>query len=81
MTERPEERRKHAFRRNARGQAVQTFRLRGLDPAATYEVTGLDEGKPRKVGGKELLERGLGVEIRDKPGAAVVSYRKVQSSP
>jgi alpha-galactosidase len=65
-----------AFRRTACGQAGQTFRLRGLDPAATYEVTDLDEGKPRKVSGKELMENGLAVEIKDKPGAAVISYRK-----
>jgi alpha-galactosidase len=67
-----------AFRRAACQQARATFRLRGLDPAATYEVTDLDEGKPHTHAGKDLLDRGLPVEIKDKPGAALIAYRKVK---
>ena len=33
-----------AFRRDECGDAAKTFRLQGLDPAATYEVTDLDVG-------------------------------------
>ena len=49
--------------------------LQGLDPAATYEVTDLDVGTPAKLSGKSLMEEGLAVEIKDKPGAAVITYQ------
>jgi hypothetical protein len=29
-----------------------------------------------KVSGKDLMEKGLPVEIQDKPGAAVIVYKK-----
>jgi alpha-galactosidase len=64
-----------AFRRDECGEAKQTFKLQGLDPAATYEVTDLDVGKPVKVSGKRLMEEGLAVEIKAKPGAAVFTYQ------
>jgi alpha-galactosidase len=65
-----------AFRRPDCGEAEQTYRLRGLDPAATYEVLNLDVEGSTKVSGKELMEKGLAVEIKDKPGAAVIVYKK-----
>ncbi len=67
-----------AFRRKNNGEAAQTYRLRGLDPAAVYEVTNFDVAGSTKVSGKELMEKGLTVEIKDKPGAAVIVYRRVQ---
>jgi alpha-galactosidase len=65
-----------AFRRDECGEAKATFKLRGLDPAATYEVTDLDVGTPAKISGKSLMEDGLAVEIKDKPGAAILTYKK-----
>lgn len=63
-----------AFRRDKCEKQTETFRLSGLDPAAQYELTTFDaEGKTR-ASGKELMEKGLAIEIEDKPGAAVVSY-------
>ena len=52
--------------------------LQGLDPAANYEVTDLDLGKPRQMSGRELMEKGLLVTIADRPGAALITYRKVK---
>jgi alpha-galactosidase len=65
-----------AFRRGKSDDTRKTFRLMGLDPAAQYEVVDLDQGTPKVVGGKELMEQGLAVEIGEKPGAALVKYRK-----
>ena len=49
-----------AFRRSDCGEASQTLRLRGLDPAATYEVTNLDEDGSTKVsGGSTPLSTGF----------------------
>jgi alpha-galactosidase len=65
-----------AFRRANCAEATITLRLSGLDPAAWYEITNCDAQGSTKVSGKELMETGLTVEIKDKPGAAVVLYRQ-----
>jgi alpha-galactosidase len=66
-----------AFRRDQCMDSLLVCRLRGLNPSALYEVTNLDvEGKTRSSG-RELMEKGLTVEIKDKPGAAVIVYRQV----
>ncbi|MBM4142458.1 MAG: alpha-galactosidase [Lentisphaerae bacterium] len=55
-----------AFRRAQCVEAAQTFFLRGLDPAARYEVTNLDAGgSPMSVSGRDLMAKGMTVEIRD----------------
>jgi alpha-galactosidase len=66
-----------AFRRSNCDQPAQTFRLNDLDPAAHYEVNNLDVKGSTKVTGKELMETGLTVDIQDKPGAAVIIYKRV----
>jgi len=67
-----------AFRRERNEEATRSFRLNGLDPAAHYEVVDMDVGTPQTVSGKELLEQGVVVEIKGKPGAAILTYRKVK---
>lgn len=74
------------FRRDQCETGAQTYRLRGLDPAAMYEVINFDvEGTTKVSGGstplttgKDLMEKGLTVEIAEKPGAAVIVYRRAQ---
>jgi alpha-galactosidase len=65
-----------AFRRPDCAEASQTYRLRGLDPAAMYEITNFDVNGSTTMSGQDLLEKGLTVEIKDKPGAAVIVYRR-----
>jgi alpha-galactosidase len=69
-----------AFRRDQCETGTQTYRLRGLDSAMTYEVTNFDRKENVRSNGKDLMEKGLPVEIADKPGAAVIVYRKIQPS-
>jgi alpha-galactosidase len=67
-----------AFRRDKCEKQTETFRLSGLDSAAQYELNNFDaEGKTR-ASGKELTEKGLTIEIEDKPGAAVVFYVRLK---
>jgi alpha-galactosidase len=67
------------FRRDQSFYESARFKLRGLDPAARYIVVELGDPKSkREVGGRELLEHGLGVEIRDRPSVAVLTYEKVR---
>jgi len=65
-----------AFRRDKDAEATKNLVLRGLDPAATYEVTNLDTKTPKRISGKDLMKAGLPVEITAKPGAAIILYKK-----
>lgn len=70
-----------AFRRPGSDVFGLQLRLRGLKAEARYEVADLDapEGSAKAVSnGRELMERGLEVAIRDRPGAALIVYREKQ---
>jgi alpha-galactosidase len=64
------------FRRSESPYVRADFRLRGLAPAAIYEVWNFDVAGTTMIAAKELIEKGLIVEIKDKPGAAVITYRQ-----
>jgi len=69
-----------AFFRDENNNQVEpprNLRLRGLDPAATYQVTDFDAGTPTTFSGGRLMQEGLQVQFLTKPGAAVFTYRKV----
>ena len=63
------------FRRGECSEARLVFKLHGLDPKARYELTNFDLADRSIISGKELITKGLPVEIRDKPGAALITYR------
>lgn len=65
------------FRRAGSAYETARFQLRGLVPGASYEVRDLDAAAPLKFTGRELLETGLPVSIKDRPGALIVTYRKL----
>ncbi len=67
-----------AFRREQCDEAVKYLRLSGLDPSVLYEVTDLERAEALRFSGKELMEKGLKVEIHDKPGAAVIVYQRAE---
>ena len=64
------------FRREKNGDTTKTVRLRSLDPTTYYEVTDHDTGTTTAASGKELIERGLTVEINAQPGAVVLLYKQ-----
>jgi alpha-galactosidase len=66
-----------AFRRNHCEVTSKVFWLRRLDPNSLYEITNLDVEGSRTISGKELMKNGLTVQIKDKPGAAVITYKRV----
>jgi alpha-galactosidase len=63
-----------AFRRAESVYRAAEFKLRGLDPEAAYAVTDLDAPEPRTISGRELLEKGLVVDLPQRPSAAVIVY-------
>jgi alpha-galactosidase len=65
-----------AFRRAKNLQASAKFKLRGLDPAAVYVLTNLDVAAAVAMTGRELLDQGLPVVMKEKPAAAIITYKK-----
>ena len=64
------------FRRHDSPYETATYGLRGLEEAASYDVTDIDTGEARRLSGRELMQRGLPVRIVQKPGALVFTYKK-----
>jgi hypothetical protein len=64
------------FRRAECPEETLSLKLQGLDPNAKYEMENLDDAGKQTLSGKELMEQGLPVTVKDKPGAALFIYRK-----
>ncbi len=65
-----------AFRRPDSPFETARFKLRGLDAKATYAVKDLDEAAEVTMTGAELMDKGVPVTIKQRPGAALVAYRR-----
>jgi alpha-galactosidase len=63
------------FRREEAPYRVADFLLRGLEAEKVYELENLDAGASFQAGGKDLMEKGLMVEIKERPASAVFVYR------
>lgn len=50
------------------------FPLHELDAERSYEVTDIDSGRTRHVGGGELMATGLAVELQGTPASALIRY-------
>ena len=68
-----------AFRRSHNDEPRRVFRLRGLDPEARYEVSTLDEGRRTSGSGRDLMTKGLVVDLPEPRGAAILFYRRKKS--
>jgi alpha-galactosidase len=66
-----------AFRRAKCEAGTSRFKLSALDRKAEYEVRDLDSIKPVRLMGAELMDRGIPVTVKAKPGAALLVYKKV----
>jgi alpha-galactosidase len=62
---------------NNQVEPARNLRLRGLDPAAMYQVTDFDAGTPNTISGSRLMQEGLQVKFLIKPGAAVFTYKRL----
>jgi len=65
-----------AFRRPQCAEEVVRYKLRGLDAKATYTVTNFDVAGSTEMAGRELLEQGLPLVLKDCPSAALIAYKK-----
>jgi hypothetical protein len=67
-----------AFRREGSSYETARFRLRGLEPAASYRFTDLDRpDATRTETGRELMDTGLELAITTRPGSAILTYEKL----
>jgi alpha-galactosidase len=64
------------FRRGDSPYESARFKLRGLDAAVRYVLTNRDEAGSTESTGRALMENGLAVSMKDRPSAAVITYRK-----
>jgi alpha-galactosidase len=67
-----------AFRRADSSCAAMGFQLRGLDPDALYQVRNLDASRSKQLRGRDMLEKYLLVDITERPGAAVITYKRTR---
>ncbi len=54
------------------------LRLRGIDPAAEYEVEDADSGRKERMRGKKLLETGIRVDLPEPRSSKMVFYKKIK---
>jgi alpha-galactosidase len=65
-----------AFRREASPYESVQLILHNLEPDAVYTLTNFDEPGTKEMTGRELCEKGLSIVLKDKPSAAIVTYKK-----
>lgn len=65
-----------AFRREQCAGGSMRAKLWGLEPDAVYAVKNLDEQTAGEISGRELMDRGLSIVIKDQPGSALIYYQK-----
>ncbi len=65
-----------AFRRDDNPSETMQAKLQGLEPEAVYSITNLDDDSVMDIAGRELTNDGLNIVIKDKPGSALIYYRK-----
>lgn len=66
-----------AFRRMDSNSFGGQLRLFGLDADAVYELTNFDEPAKVEMTGQQLMEQGLEILIRKRPGSVIVTYKKL----
>ncbi len=65
-----------AFRRAQSPYDSACVSLHGLEPGAIYTLTNVDAAGSTEAIGRELLEPGLIIVMKDKPASTVIIYRK-----
>jgi len=65
-----------AFRREQNQSDTLLVQFRGLDPAVIYTVRNLDDESTTDRSGRELMDQGFAIVIRQEPGSALIFYRK-----
>ena len=65
------------FKRSESPYETARYKLRGLDEAARYRITNIDDPTPVEMSGRELMTKGLEVTLAKPGSAAIFLYAKV----
>lgn len=65
-----------AFAHDATPYRVAQFKLHGLDAGATYEFTDMDSHATTKATGRDVMEKGLRIEVAGPATAPVITYKR-----
>jgi alpha-galactosidase len=68
-----------AFRRPNCPYVSAQYKLRALEPAVRYVISDLDTDRSTRMSGRELMENGLLITIPEKPGAALMTYKRTDT--
>ena len=63
------------FRRVQSDYEAKCLKLYGLEPNSTYEMTNVDTGEKSLFTGEDLMNNGFTVTLKNKPDAAIFSYK------
>lgn len=66
-----------AFRRDESPYESACFKLRGLQPDATYIVTNLDTDAGHTQSGQDLMTHGCAITMTQRPDSAIVTYKRM----
>ncbi len=66
------------FRRGESIYKAADLRLYGLDPDARYKVRNVDAPEAEILTGRQLMDGGAPIVLKDRPCAVLISYEKVQ---
>jgi alpha-galactosidase len=69
-----------AFRRPDCAYDSARLKLQGLDPAATYTLTDVDHPGAKQATGRELMEQGLSVTLKNRSEAAIILYKQLKTT-
>ena len=65
-----------AFRRDQSPYSRAHFPLVGLEAGGNYSIANLDAGSEVKKAGRELVDKGLAVDMEDRRSASVITYKR-----
>jgi len=66
-----------AFRRQDCAAEAAAWRLCALEAEAEYRVVNLDDPKPARFKGRDLMQQGLTIRLPARPGAALITYERM----
>jgi alpha-galactosidase len=66
-----------AFRRPDSQESSRILKLQGLDPTSLYRVHNADTDATVTMTGKQLIEKGLNVQLNTSPSSALISYKRL----
>jgi alpha-galactosidase len=66
------------FRRPESADEAMRVKLRGLERDAAYTLTNLDTAGTTEMTGRQLMNDGLTITIKERPGSAMITYKRAK---